>query len=454
MNKRLAVMLLLAFVFGFSAPGTELAKGQANPDHAPQQPVLSHSGEIMGKIAFCGSQGNSDTFLYLTGESFVVKTDASGMFVFRYVPEGDYTLVTEVPGQAPVSQNVHVYKDMITQIGTIVICPDNDGDGFTADVDCDDNNPTINPGADEVCDDGLDNNCNNQVDEGCTTCTDADNDGFFAQAGCGTPIDCDDNEKTLFPGATETCNGRDDDCDGSVDEGFDVDDDGFTSCNGDCDDADPAINPNAEEICDGVDNDCNNFVDEGFDLDGDGFTTCGGDCNDDASSINPAAEEVCDGVDNNCDGQVDEGNVCSCGTDPTPPGGECPTICSGGCFDGNICMIDCSSAAGCSSSDIDCPPGFSCKVECLNEDACSNSTINCPDDYRCEVFCGDNGCFGTVINCSAEGSCYLYCGAGDSCYEAELNCGNDACTVDCDNTVYYPSVSCGNSCNCDFESCF
>ncbi|MEZ4464636.1 MAG: putative metal-binding motif-containing protein [bacterium] len=48
----------------------------------------------------------------------------------------------------------------------------------------------------------------------------------------------------------------------------------------DCDDADPALYPGADEVCDGADNDCDGHVDEGFDQDADGTTTCGGDCDD------------------------------------------------------------------------------------------------------------------------------------------------------------------------------
>jgi len=72
----------------------------------------------------------------------------------------------------------------------------------------------------------------------------------------------------LHPGATAGCNDRDDDCDGSTDEGFDVDGDGYTSCGGgdpaarDCDDGAAAAHPGAEEVCDGVDDDCDGEVDE------------------------------------------------------------------------------------------------------------------------------------------------------------------------------------------------
>ena len=87
----------------------------------------------------------------------------------------------------------------------------------------------------------------------------------------------------------------------------DSDGDGWSvDCN-DCNDADPTVNPGAAEICNGADDNCNGTIDEGFDADADGFTVCGGDCNDADATVNPAATEVCaDGIDNDCDGLIDE----------------------------------------------------------------------------------------------------------------------------------------------------
>jgi len=267
--------------------------------------------------------------------------------------------------------------------------------------DCNDNNNAINPAAAEICD-GIDNNCNGSTDEGVLTTyyRDQDGDGFgnpaVTQTACSHPsgyvannTDCDDNDPLEKPGQVWY---KDNDNDGYAETGAAT----ITQClrpaghkaavelastTGDCNDNNNAINPAAAEICDGIDNNCNGSTDEGVlatwyrDQDGDGFgnpavtqTACSqpsgyvlnntdcddndalekpgqvwykdsdndgyaqtgaatitqclrpaghkaavelasttGDCNDNNNAINPAAAEICDGIDNNCNGSTDEG---------------------------------------------------------------------------------------------------------------------------------------------------
>lgn len=118
----------------------------------------------------------------------------------------------------------------------------------------------------------------------------------------------------------EVCNGEDDNCDGRIDEGYDKDGDGYTTCGGDCDDRDPSVHPDAVERCDGKDNNCNGLADDGFNIGGactagngeclrEGRRRCapsglGVEC--DAKPLTPL-KESCDGKDNDCNGQIDDG---------------------------------------------------------------------------------------------------------------------------------------------------
>ena len=187
---------------------------------------------------------------------------------------------------------------------------DNDDDGYGDDgscpfIDCNDSNPSINAEATDICENGLDEDCiGGDLLCDCLT-TDGDGDGYGTGSAC-VQIDCDDGNSTINPGATEVCDADDNDCDGSIDEGFDLDGDTWTTCEGDCDDTDGTINPNAIESCDFVDEDCDGAVDEGFDADIDGWTTCEGDCDDGSNLINPSQSDGCNGVDNDCDGVVDD----------------------------------------------------------------------------------------------------------------------------------------------------
>lgn len=140
--------------------------------------------------------------------------------------------------------------------------------------DCDDTNPNIHPEADELCD-AIDNNCDGRTDEDLRTVTfhaDNDGDGFGDPAweveicpDAATPglvrnaTDCDDADAQRFPGASEICDGKDNDCDDAIVGEDDADADGWFDCE-DCAPNDPTIFPGATERCDGFDRNCDGVI--------------------------------------------------------------------------------------------------------------------------------------------------------------------------------------------------
>lgn len=168
------------------------------------------------------------------------------------------------------------------------LSPDEDRDGYSPPDDCDDFDPAVFPGALEIYD-AKDNNCNALIDEG----LDEDVDGVpnFYDACNGTPAGLG-----VDPHGCPVC-------------GVDPDDDhdGFPA-SVDCNDTEAGVNPGAAEICDQVDDDCDGLIDEGFDRDGDGYTSCAApvaDCNDSNPAIKPGASELPGNIiDENCDGSL------------------------------------------------------------------------------------------------------------------------------------------------------
>ena len=310
------------------------------------------------------------------------------------------------------------------------------------DGDCDDEDPEVFEGQFEICD-GKDNNCNGEIDEVRELAPwykDEDGDGYGDPE--STPVfscyripgrvlsqnDCDDNDNTVNPNATEICDAKDNDCNGKADfklpgnNNFEDDDgDGAADadCGGpDCNDNDPRTSEGSEEVCDGVDNDCDGEIDEQtvqnvwyIDEDGDGWgvvigsalASCEplvgraskfGDCDDGDSDVKPGSLELCDGIDNDCDGLIDEGAAVHCDV-PNALSmcrlGECGVFsCLPGFVDANNEPADgCETPAN--------PADFETGIECISDTPCNDADL-CNGIETCvEGFCR----LGNPIACGA-----------------------------------------------------
>jgi hypothetical protein len=180
----------------------------------------------------------------------------------------------------------------------------------------------------EICQDGIDNDCIGG--DALCACIDTDSDGFYLynQDACPSGNDCEDNDKSVHPGAAEICqDGLDNDCSGgdAICNCTDNDGDGFyfydkifCPSGNDCNDDQKSVHPGAAEICqDGLDNDCSGgdtLCNSGSGGGGSGGTTIT-DCSDD-----PDLNQSCDGDDaDSCEEGIYECQngvlVCSDNTD-------------------------------------------------------------------------------------------------------------------------------------------
>jgi len=313
--------------------------------------------------------------------------------------------------------------------------------------------------------------------------------------------DCDDADPLRSPAAPEECNAIDDDCNGVADfelgpgDTEDDDRDGRADARcvprpstPDCDDRDASSSGDSPEVCDGRDNDCDGNVDEGVtstayyrDEDGDGFGSerggvvlgCGavsgytarsGDCDDGTPLRSPSVGEGCNGGDDDCDGRIDEapaatqcasGEVCSAGQcRPAPPCAvglaDCDGLLSNGCetrIDSDssncgVCGRRCPSEPGATSScsasrcsPIACVSG---RVDCngnlgAGRDGCEHSAScgTCGPPAAAEI-CGngiDDDCDGMLEEgcmCTPGGTCMTMCGSTGT-----LSCagGTSSCTA-------------------------
>ena len=417
--------------------------------------------------------------------------------------------------------------------GDCIKCLDNDNDGYYAissmcpqGTDCKDNDPFVYVGADENCGNLIDDDCDGLIDmddNECIICDDSDDDEHFAiSASCPQSDDCDDANENVYPSANELCNGIDDDCDGSTDEGCQCIDGRTRECGldiGECSKGTEtctngqwdaicqgSLGPSAE-TCDGLDNNCDGSIDETFtnlatscsagigQCAASGVYVCSAnglssECNAQAGN---AGEEVCDNLDNDCDGIIDDNLAKNCGSldcagTQTCSGGEwsdcssksndCGTCAA--CDEDGDCSVydesqdnDCAPtncASGCSidsnpftwdeSSTIEnqCSALFTCtQKDCNYQNACAdndendgagNGKCNALCDQKTDCACPADTCADSdndgkiddYINFESYSECGADCSCGECSSEVTLNdganCGNCDTDSDCDDGKY------------------
>jgi len=304
-------------------------------------PVRLAQGMVTGSILFDGT-GFSGVTVDLNGPTALTTgTDGQGGYTFMGLEDGSYTLTPTLNGYVftPASLTLNIIGLPVTGQDFMASClSDTDTDNV---CDAFDNCPGIaNPdqndcnsdGIGDLCDpdpfpaevcDGIDNNCDGSIDEGLVqACTTACGTGTES-CSAGTWINC-----TAPPVLNEICDGLDNDCNGMIDEGV-------TNACGGC-------GPAPDEICDGIDNNCDGAADENLTrtcstLCGTGIETCATGAWVNCTAPLPTTE-ICDGLDNDCNGVTDEGCSCTngasraCGNDV----GACSTgiqTCSGGVWE-------------------------------------------------------------------------------------------------------------------------
>jgi hypothetical protein len=294
-------------------------------------------------------------------------------------------------------------------------CVDDDSDGFATgpascgETDCDDTDPEVNPGAVESCN-GVDDDCSGDIDDGIV-------EQVCGVGGCAVHVPgCTAGHvPTCAPGtpSTEICNAIDDDCNGTIDDGLGAP---IVCGVGACERMVPGCTgggsmtctpgmPSAE-TCNGIDDDCDGTIDDGLPTNSCGVGACAQttpSCVDGAPRAcvpGMPTMESCNGVDDDCDGTADDGfGTLTCGT------GACSRTVSS-CVMGvpQMCVPLGGSAETCNNLDDDC-----------------NGTV---DDGLGTSTCGLGACSRTVQNCLAgvPQTCSPGSPSAEACNNADDDC--------------------------------
>ena len=305
----------------------------------------------------------------------------------------------------------------------------------------------------ELCDNGENDDCDAQTDEGFANLTTACSQGAGECTRGGSFVCSADRTATVCNAQAaapvpETCDDKDNDCNTVIDNGCDDDDDDFcdaalawlpvgatvdacplssSAADLDCNDTDGSIHPDAAEICldardqncDGDNNDGCRDCDPAIDNDFDGSNECL-DCDDTNGNVRPGGLERCDGLDNNCDGRFDE---------PFDVDGDGFTIC------GTIAI----ATGGLDPSRVDCndTPGAGITVFPGACELCANA--------QGTVACGSANDRGNTVdeNCNGfvDETCFP-CNANDVDGDGASQCDGDCADND-------PAVRPGRAEVCD-----
>jgi hypothetical protein len=331
--------------------------------------------------------------------------------------------------------------------------------------DCNDDVTSVKPGpvTTENCSTAFDDNCDGGLDGlnaiGCTKYYfDNDGDGYGTAAfECRCAVngkynatqsgDCNDNDATQNSvSLAEICDGKDNNCNGTIDENCDKDQDGYCDAlltvtskyacanttlkvaapfvGDDCDDGNNKARPGLAEMCDNVDNNCTGGTDEGCDDDNDNYcdsafitvgapTTCtagGGDCNDANNGIRPNAAEQCNnGVDDNCNQLQDEQNASGCTSFFFDNDQDGYGAGAASCFCGATGKFNRTNNSDCNDNCFTCNPGSAERCDALDNNCNSSIDEGCNTD-------GDLYCTSAMVTVGNPGVCSK--GGGD-CNDAD-----------------------------------